>query len=502
MHGGVSRMSRLIFMSYRREDTQGFARGIYENLAKRYGRHNVFRDIDSIPAGAQFAQFIEEKIAQAGVVLALIGRDWNPAVGDSRRLDSPTDLVRVEVEAALRLKRPIIPVRISGAPMPTANDLIPSLSSLCQLNAAEISDARWEHDLARLCEAIDALFGVTTTRKLLISPAWIPSDGESEHNPRMTITFLGARGSGRSTFLLAMYAAFANNDIFGNTLRATTSAGDRELVHAWNALVDSGRFPPPSAIGGRAYAFLMTNHEDLRLPIDIITNNVPASRQAQSLAQRLVDSDCIFLAIEGGYLAQHLRAEAPSDSSPGDWLTSMAELVDEAIKRRKSKPSSLLILVTKADLLGDTLRRNRGLDVAELVRALLPACFKTGVVTRIHFVRLGRFRGSYVDQVNPAEIDPVQIHVPILHAAMQFMRGLPSPQLQPTEPEVVGPLLPWKAPQLRAERRKIQLTNLAVNSAIKAEVAKRNFWIEDLQYFLRHTTGMTFEDGVLVRHDF
>jgi len=36
-----------IFLCYRREDTQGFARGIYQSLVGKYGDEQVFRDIDS-----------------------------------------------------------------------------------------------------------------------------------------------------------------------------------------------------------------------------------------------------------------------------------------------------------------------------------------------------------------------------------------------------------------------------------------------------------------------
>jgi hypothetical protein len=111
----------VVFMSYRRGDTQWAARTLYQVLAGKYGRENVFRDLDAVPAGARFRDLIERKIAESSVFVLLIGKTWasyTDAAG-RRRLELPRDPVRLEVESALRLGIPIIPVRVEGAPMPT-----------------------------------------------------------------------------------------------------------------------------------------------------------------------------------------------------------------------------------------------------------------------------------------------------------------------------------------------------------------------------------------------
>ncbi|MCY1145459.1 toll/interleukin-1 receptor domain-containing protein [Actinoplanes sp. Pm04-4] len=146
----------VIFLSYRRGDTQWAARGIYDRLVDRYGRENVFRDLDAIPPGAKFRKYVERKISESDVFLLLIGRAWASYQDDRgrRRLEQPRDPVRLEVEAALRLGLPIIPVRVEGAPMPTESDLVPSIVDILEFNAAEVSDSRWDYDVDRLLRAI------------------------------------------------------------------------------------------------------------------------------------------------------------------------------------------------------------------------------------------------------------------------------------------------------------------------------------------------------------
>jgi TIR domain len=147
----------VIFLSYRRGDTQWAARGIYDRLVDRYGRTNVFRDLDAIPPGARFRDYVERKISESDILILLIGKAWASYADETgrRRLEHPRDPVRLELETALRLGLPIIPVRVEGAPMPTEGDLVPSIVDLLEFNAAEVSDSRWDYDVDRLLWAIN-----------------------------------------------------------------------------------------------------------------------------------------------------------------------------------------------------------------------------------------------------------------------------------------------------------------------------------------------------------
>ena len=44
-----------VFISYRRDDSAGYAGRIYDILKATFGKHNVFIDIDVIEAGQNFA---------------------------------------------------------------------------------------------------------------------------------------------------------------------------------------------------------------------------------------------------------------------------------------------------------------------------------------------------------------------------------------------------------------------------------------------------------------
>jgi hypothetical protein len=148
-----------IFLCYRRDDTQGFARSIYDRLADKYGQEQVFRDIDSTPAGVKFSTWIDSKVSECNVMIVLMGNMWSSVKDGAglRRLDDPKDWVRQEVEVALSRDIPIVPVRVQGAVMPSVHELPPSIADLTSFQSAEVTDSRWAFDMEQLIRAIDGL---------------------------------------------------------------------------------------------------------------------------------------------------------------------------------------------------------------------------------------------------------------------------------------------------------------------------------------------------------
>lgn len=147
-----------IFISYRRTGTSGYGGRLQDDLGEHFGRERVFRDIDSIRPGTEFAQVIDRAIAQAGVVLALIGRNWLSAT-NKRRLSDPADFVRLEIESALKQGIVVLPVLIEGAKIPSAARLPESLSRLGRTQGIELSDDRWAYDLNRLIGVLEEFVG-------------------------------------------------------------------------------------------------------------------------------------------------------------------------------------------------------------------------------------------------------------------------------------------------------------------------------------------------------
>ena len=91
-----------VFISYRRDDTAGYARAICDELATHFGADRVFIDVDDIQPGQRFAQVIQHEVGAATVLLVLIGRRWRgERDGAPPRIEDATDFVRREVAAGL-----------------------------------------------------------------------------------------------------------------------------------------------------------------------------------------------------------------------------------------------------------------------------------------------------------------------------------------------------------------------------------------------------------------
>ncbi len=144
-----------VFISYRRSDAQSQANGLYDGLSLRLPDAKIFMDIDSIPVGADFENYIRGEIEICDIVLVLIGDNWLDARPGTnvRRIDEPGDFVRLEVESAFASPRVrVIPVLVEDASMPGPSELPVSLARLSRLNAIELSDKRWKSDLERLTD--------------------------------------------------------------------------------------------------------------------------------------------------------------------------------------------------------------------------------------------------------------------------------------------------------------------------------------------------------------
>ncbi|HEY6614403.1 MAG TPA: toll/interleukin-1 receptor domain-containing protein, partial [Vicinamibacterales bacterium] len=118
-----------IFVSYRREDAAGDAGRLADHLTRRFGRGQVFLDIDTIDPGTDFVRVLQSSLRETAAVLVVIGQRWTSVSNSSgmRRLDDAKDFVRLEVEESLGRDIPVVPVLVQGATMPRAEDLPASM---------------------------------------------------------------------------------------------------------------------------------------------------------------------------------------------------------------------------------------------------------------------------------------------------------------------------------------------------------------------------------------
>ena len=155
-----------IFISYRREETAYPAGWLFDRLTEHFGEGSVFKDVDSIEFGDDFAADIATAVASCDVLLALIGEHW-ATISDEhghRRLDRPDDFVRREIEAALTRDVRVIPILIDRARMPRVDELPSSLAPLVRRQALNIDPSRFALDTNRLIAVLDKTLGAKRPR--------------------------------------------------------------------------------------------------------------------------------------------------------------------------------------------------------------------------------------------------------------------------------------------------------------------------------------------------
>jgi ketosteroid isomerase-like protein len=149
----------MIAISYRRDDSTSVAGRIHDRLLTEFGKANVFMDFDSIPFGVDFREHIKRTLERADVVVAVVGPGWLGAQEASRRIDDPSDFVRLEIAGALQRGIPVIPVLINNTQMPKPDMLPPDMQTFAFRNALVLdSGIDFHHHADRLVTGIRQLF--------------------------------------------------------------------------------------------------------------------------------------------------------------------------------------------------------------------------------------------------------------------------------------------------------------------------------------------------------
>ena len=169
-------MQHSIFISYRRDDSEGEAGRLYDDLVRAYGNNAVFMDVAGIAPGLDFRKAIDDNVAGCGVFLAVVGPQWATITGADghRRLDDPNDFVRLEVASALTRNIAVIPVLVHDAHMPHPDQLPDSIKDFAYRNSVEISHARWNSDVQLLVDALKQYVTTSTATESQSVHATVP----------------------------------------------------------------------------------------------------------------------------------------------------------------------------------------------------------------------------------------------------------------------------------------------------------------------------------------
>jgi formylglycine-generating enzyme required for sulfatase activity len=162
-------MTRKIFISYRRKDSQEEARAIFERLAASFVNEVYWDGLNEL--GEDYADRITRELAESCVLIAIIGPDW--ACSERQH-----DYVHMEIEQAIRQSLLILPVLVRGANQSTLESLpllvpLPLRSRLPRLLNLIVDPENPEPAYALL---------VTRIRKCVI-PASTPSSAPTQSGP-------------------------------------------------------------------------------------------------------------------------------------------------------------------------------------------------------------------------------------------------------------------------------------------------------------------------------
>jgi hypothetical protein len=147
-----------IFISYRRDDAAGYAGRLYDRLAAHFGTDRVFMDVQGIEPGVDFVEAIERALRSCEILIVLMGKNWLASDSSGRRrLDDPTDFVRLETVAALNRGIRVVPVLVEGTAMPRADQLPADLLPLVRRQAVELSHKQWDATSAELVRTLEKI---------------------------------------------------------------------------------------------------------------------------------------------------------------------------------------------------------------------------------------------------------------------------------------------------------------------------------------------------------
>jgi hypothetical protein len=312
-----------IFISYRRDDTAGYARALCDALAARFGADRVFMDVDDIAAGQPFAEVLRRAVDGSSVLLVLIGPRWRgERTGQGARIDEPGDFVRLEVAAALAGGGRVIPLLVDGTAMPATAGLPAEMRPLAGLNALQLGNAHFATDVDRLVAALRddlpapaapprrrfvaaglaiaamgaigggavlwAKLGPRAAPPAVTAPARAAIDGEwiarvrydwsnADHTERFSFAGSADALQGRASFL-GVSRGLLEGSVTANGLRFVTRTtelpGPVELVHRYRAQLDGAelRFVMQTEGGSSAHG-----------PVEFVARRVPTPAGVRSI---------------------------------------------------------------------------------------------------------------------------------------------------------------------------------------------------------------------------
>jgi formylglycine-generating enzyme required for sulfatase activity len=182
-------MAGKIFISYRRDDDASAAARVSDRLASKFGKANLFIDVDNLLAGQRFDEELAKTLEACDVLIAVIGQRWMDLL-KAKITSDERDYVREEIAAALQRRIVVVPARVGREGqlprLPRAEDLPANIRDLVLYQKQDVTHERFGRDIGELIKAITV---VRSNRPIKVDAAiihgapdgwFIPGNGKAE----------------------------------------------------------------------------------------------------------------------------------------------------------------------------------------------------------------------------------------------------------------------------------------------------------------------------------
>jgi hypothetical protein len=252
--------------------------------------------------------------------------------------------------------------------------------------------------------------------------------------PRMTISMLGAKNSGKSTYIRVLYNHIVSAR-YGYTLHADTDVRLRDNADV-NTLVDGTKLQAtgtePEKHGFTIGALRNGIYTEL-VGIDLIDFrgealldlDVPGTDSAQ-LYQRIPKSDSIFVVFDATHFIEPIAGERAMEIAFATLANDISDRIADALAghRRAERPApSVVVLLSKVDVLDEQVGRpgrQSALVRDEICNLILPIALGMGSKTGFFPVSIGRY-ASQDEGDRLIALEPRGVAVPLFYALFWFL---------------------------------------------------------------------------------
>jgi hypothetical protein len=253
----------------------------------------------------------------------------------------------------------------------------------------------------------------------------------AEGIPHVQVTMIGNTGSGKTTYLIGMYAEMS----VGVNRYFLTSDHDTHinLTSAWSALIEEGILPKGTE-SSSSYSFMFRYGTLPLLSLEWIDYRGGAVRgttddpQTAALIERLGHSDSLYLTLDGNLLASVLMDKKGAERRLRATTSLYSNMLNKVLDERAQAdliPPSIVLLVTKSDLLTDHLEgdsEERRRKLSDWIEGRFEQIIGSQLDVAICTVSLGELGEETSEHVDAQLVDPLRIHKPMVFTLYAYYR--------------------------------------------------------------------------------